>query len=179
MKQIQIDELHFELMIDENQIQKRIRLIGVDINHRYEDKNPVFIGVLNGCFMFMSDLLKQVVIPCEMSFVKLSSYQGTNQGEMSELIGLGIDLKGRDVIIVEDIVESGNSLKHTIASIEKQSPSSVVVCTLLLKPECLQNDFENIQYVGFEIEKEFVVGYGMDYNGLGRNIPHIYKNIVI
>lgn len=95
MKQIQIDELHFELMIDENQIQKRIRLIGVDINHRYEDKNPVFIGVLNGCFMFMSDLLKQVVIPCEMSFVKLSSYQGTNQGEMSELIGLGIDLKGR------------------------------------------------------------------------------------
>ncbi|MOA54169.1 Hypoxanthine phosphoribosyltransferase [compost metagenome] len=92
---------------------------------------------------------------------------------------MGIDLKGRDVIIVEDIVESGNSLKHTIASIEKQSPSSVVVCTLLLKPECLQNDFENIQYVGFEIEKEFVVGYGMDYNGLGRNIPHIYKNIVI
>ena len=179
MKQIQIDELHFELMIDENQIQKRIRLIGVDINHRYEDKNPVFIGVLNGCFMFMSDLLKQVVIPCEMSFVKLSSYQGTSQGEMSELIGLGIDLKGRDVIIVEDIVESGNSLKHTIASIEKQSPSSVVVCTLLLKPECLQNDFENIQYVGFEIEKEFVVGYGMDYNCLGRNIPHIYKNIVI
>jgi hypoxanthine phosphoribosyltransferase len=178
MKQIQIDKLHFELMIDENQIQKRVRLIGVDINHRYEKKNPVFIGVLNGCFMFMSDLLKQVVIPCEMSFVKLSSYHGTDQGEMNELIGLGIDLKGRDVIIVEDIVESGNSLKHTIASIENLSPSSVAVCTLLLKPECLQYDFENIQYVGFEIEKEFVVGYGMDYNGLGRNIPDIYKNIL-
>lgn len=177
MKQIKIDQLHFELMIDDNQIQKRIRLIGVDINHRYENKNPIFIGVLNGCFMFMSDLLKQVVIPCEMSFVKLSSYHGTNQGDMHELIGLGIDLKGRDVIIVEDIVDSGNSLKYTIAAIEKMLPASVVVCTLLLKPECLQYDFENIQYVGFEIEKEFVVGYGMDYNGLGRNIPDIYKNV--
>ncbi|AIM38867.1 hypoxanthine phosphoribosyltransferase [Sphingobacterium sp. SG20118] len=177
MKRVQIDNLHFELMIDENQIQKRIRLIGVDINHRYEKKNPVFIGVLNGCFMFMSDLLKQVVIPCEMSFIKLASYQGTNQGEVNELIGLGIDLEGRDVIIVEDIVDSGKSLNYTIEVIEKQLPASVVVCTLLLKPECLQYDFENIQYVGFEIEKEFVVGYGMDYNGLGRNISDIYKNV--
>lgn len=179
MKRITIDQLHFELMIDENQIQKRIRLIGVDINHRYENKNPVFIGVLNGCFMFMADLLKQVVIPCEMSFIKLASYHGTAQGEMSELIGLGIDLRGRDVIIVEDIVDSGNSLKYSIEAIEKQNPASIVACTLLLKPECLQYDFDNIQYVGFEIEKEFVVGYGMDYNGLGRNIPDIYKNITL
>ena len=127
--------------------------------------------------MFMSDLLKQVVIPCEMSFIKLASYQGTNQGEVNELIGLGIDLEGRDVIIVEDIVDSGKSLNYTIEVMEKQLPASVVVCTLLLKPECLQYDFENIQYVGFEIEKEFVVGYGMDYNGLGRNISDIYKNV--
>ncbi len=175
MKNIIIDDLHFELMIDYDQIQKRIRLIGIDINLRYEDKHPVFIGVLNGCFMFMADLMKQVHIPCEMSFVKLASYSGTDQGRISELIGVGMDLTGRHVVIVEDIVDTGKSLVHTIEALEKLQVASISVATLLMKPDCLLYSFDNIMYVGFEIEKEFVVGYGLDYNGQCRNLQHIYK----
>jgi len=179
MKNIIIDNLEFELMIDYEQIQKRIRLIGIDMNLRYEDKNPVFIGVLNGCFMFMADLMKQVHIPCEMSFVKLASYAGTNQGDIHELIGVGMSLEGRHIVIVEDIVDSGRSLTHTIEALERLGVASISVATLLLKPDCLLYSFDNIMYVGFEIEKEFVVGYGLDYNGQCRNLQNIYKNISI
>lgn len=177
MKRITIDDLAFEQLIDNDQIQKRIRLIGIDINVKYEDKHPVFIGVLNGCFMFMADLLKQISIPCEMSFVKLASYQGTERHEISELLGLEMDLKGRHIIVVEDIIDTGNSLKHTIAALEKLEVQSIAVCTLLIKPECLEHTFDNILYVGFEIEKEFVVGYGLDYKGMCRNLQHIYRNV--
>ncbi len=177
MKRIQIDQLKFELMIDYEQIQKRIRLIGIDINLRYEDQHPVFVGVLNGCFMFMADLMKQIHIPCEMSFVKLASYQGTQQQGIHELIGVGMSLKGRHVIIVEDIVDTGNSLVHTIEALEKLEVASIAVATLLLKPDCLLYQLDNIMYVGFEIEKEFVVGYGLDYNGQCRNLQDIYRNI--
>jgi len=177
MKNISIDDLHFELMLDYEQIQKRIRLIGIDMNLRYEDKHPVFIGVLNGCFMFMADLMNQIHIPCEMSFVKLASYEGTSQGSVHELIGVGMSLEGRHVVIVEDIVDTGNSLVHTIEALEKLGVASIAVATLLLKPECLLYSFDNIMYVGFEIEKEFVVGYGLDYNGQCRNLQNIYRNI--
>ncbi|MFZ4261835.1 phosphoribosyltransferase [Sphingobacterium sp. HJSM2_6] len=178
MKRIQIDQLKFELMIDYDQIQKRIRLIGIDINLRFEEQHPVFVGVLNGCFMFMADLMKQIHIPCEMSFVKLASYQGTNQEHIQELIGVGMSLKGRHVIIVEDIVDTGNSLVHTIEALEKLEVASISVATLLLKPSCLLYQFDNIMYVGFEIEKEFVVGYGLDYNGQCRNLQDIYRNVL-
>jgi len=178
MKRIQIDQLKFELMIDYDQIQKRIRLIGIDINLRFEEQHPVFVGVLNGCFMFMADLMKQIHIPCEMSFVKLASYQGTNQEHIQELIGVGMSLKGRHVIIVEDIVDTGNSLVHTIEALEKLEVASISVATLLLKPGCLLYQFDNIMYVGFEIEKEFVVGYGLDYNGQCRNLQDIYRNVL-
>ena len=177
MKHIEIDDLHFELMIDYDQIQKRIRLIGIDINLRYEDKNPVFVGVLNGSFMFMADLMKQVHIPCEMSFVKLASYEGVNQGSIHELIGVGMSLKDRHIVIIEDIVDTGNSLAHTIEALEKLGVASIAVATLLLKPDCLLYSFDNIMYVGFEIEREFVVGYGLDYNGQCRNLQNIYRNI--
>ncbi|WP_294348295.1 phosphoribosyltransferase family protein [uncultured Sphingobacterium sp.] len=177
MRNIEIDGLLFEPLIEEEQIQKRVRLMGIDISLRCEHKQPVFIGVLNGCFMFMADLLKQIEVPCEMSFIKLASYIGTGQSELNELLGLGIDLKGRDVIIVEDIVDSGHSLKHTLDAVKKLNPASVIACALLVKPDALQYHFEELNYVGFEISKEFVVGYGMDFNGLGRNLPDIYKNI--
>lgn len=176
-EKITIDHLDFELLIDNDQIIKRIRLIGIDINVKYEDKLPVFVGVLNGSFMFMADLLKQIRIPCEMSFVKLTSYKGKERSEISELIGLEKDLRGRHVIIVEDIVDTGNSLKHTIEALEKLEVQSIAVCTLLIKPEMVQHEFDNILYVGFEIEKEFVVGYGLDYNGLCRNLQHIYRHV--
>lgn len=176
-RNIEIDGLLFEHFIEYEQIKKRIRLIGIDINVKYENKHPVFIGVLNGCFMFMADLMKTIHVPCEMSFIKLASYQGMDQGELKELLGVGMDLRGRDVIIVEDVVDSGNSLKHTIDLLEKLEVASIAVCTLLLKPACLQYQFDNIMYVGFEIEPEFVVGYGLDYNGQCRNLPDIYKEV--
>ncbi|MGF7025925.1 hypoxanthine phosphoribosyltransferase [Sphingobacterium sp. HSC-15S19] len=179
MKKIEIDGLLFEPLFEEEQIQKRVRLMGIDISLRYEHKQPVFIGVLNGCFMFMADLLKQIDVPCEMSFIKLASYIGTGQSELNELLGLGIDLEGRDVIIVEDIVDSGHSLKYTLDAVKKLKPASVIACALLVKPEALQYHFEELTYVGFEISKEFVVGYGMDFNGLCRNLPDIYKNVAV
>ncbi|NQD70468.1 hypoxanthine phosphoribosyltransferase [Sphingobacterium shayense] len=177
MNRITIDNLDFEVFIEYSQIKKRIRLMGIDISVKYSNRNPVFIGVLNGCFMFMADLLKQVHIPCELSFVKLASYQGTQQEHINELFGVGMDISGREVIIVEDIIDSGNSLRHTIDALERLNVSSISVCTLLMKPSCLKHTFDNIMYVGFEIEKEFVVGYGLDYNGQCRNLPDIYKNV--
>lgn len=177
MSRITVGDLDFDLFIDYEQIKKRIRLMGVDISVKYADKNPVFIGVLNGCFMFMADLMKEVDIPCELSFVKLSSYQGTAYGQISELIGVGIDLTDRDVIIVEDVIDSGNSLKHTIEALEQLKVRSIAACALLIKPAALQHDFDNIISVGFEIDKEFVVGYGLDYNGQGRNLEDIYQYI--
>jgi hypoxanthine phosphoribosyltransferase len=177
MKNLTIDNLDFELMIDHDQIQKRIRLIGIDLNMRFQDKHPVFIGVLNGCFMFMSDLMKQVVIPSELSFVKLASYRGAEQGTLAELIGVGMDLRGRDIIIVEDIIDSGHSLKYTMDALERLEVASISVCALLMKPANLQVAFDNIMYIGFEIDEEFVVGYGLDYNGQCRNLPDIYQHI--
>ncbi len=173
---ITVNQKEFEPMIEYDQIKKRIRLLGVQISLDYENQHPVFVGVLNGCFMFMADLMKEVDLPCEVSFVKLSSYSaGTQRGELKELMGLAVDLKGRDVIIVEDIVDTGHSLKHTLDAISTHQPKSVTVCTLLLKPAAMQYDFDNIAYVGFEIGNEFVVGYGLDYNGLARNLKDIYR----
>lgn len=175
---ITINQKHFEPVIDYNQIKKRIRLIGIQLNVTYENQQPVFIGVLNGCFMFMADLMKQVHIPCEVSFVRLSSYSGTNRrDQVDELIGLDTNLKGREVVIVEDIVDSGNSLKHTLDLVNAQQPKSVAVCTLLLKTNALKHEFDNIAYVGFEIANDFVVGYGLDYLGMGRTLPDIYSEV--
>lgn len=179
MDTIEIDNLSFEPFISYEKIKKRIRLIGIDICRKYEGKKPVFIGVLNGCFMFMADLMKEIDIECEMSFVKLASYRGTSQGDISQLIGVGIDLTDRHVIIVEDVVDSGNSLSHTIKALQAEGVKDIGVCTLLLKPSCLQYTFDNIEYVGFEIEKEFVIGYGLDYKGYFRNLKDIYKEVTL
>lgn len=177
MNKIDIDNLSFEPFIFYHQIENRIKQLAQEINANYSDKKPIFIGVLNGCFMFMSDLMKEIDIPAEMSFIKLSSYAGTHQGEVSELIGLGIDLADRDVVIVEDVVDSGKSLKHTMLALESKGAKSITVCTLLIKPEAMQFEFDNINYIGFEIQKEFVIGYGLDYNGYYRNLKDIYKEV--
>jgi|SRR5690606_31066407 len=175
---ITIDQKNFELMIDYHQIKKRTRLISIQLNVTYENQYPVFIGVLNGCFMFMADLMKHITIPCEISFVKLASYNGTvQQSQVNELIGLETDLKDREVVIVEDIIDSGNSLKHTLDLVNAHQPASVAVCTLLLKPGAVLHQFDNIAYVGFEIANDFVVGYGLDYNGAGRTLPAVYREL--
>ena len=175
MATIEIDNLKFIPFISNEEINERISVLGEEISEQYKDKNPVFIGVFNGCFMFMADLMKKITVPCEMSFVKLASYEGTEQGEISQLIGVGMDLKNRHIVVVEDVVDSGNSLVHTLEALNGLGVASVSVCTLLIKPSCLQHEFNNINYVGFEIAPEFVIGYGLDYNGLFRNLPEIYK----
>lgn len=173
---IEIDEKIFDLMLEYEQIKKRIRLLGIQINVDFENRIPVFIGVLNGSFVFLGDLIKEVTISSEVTFVKVSSYDGDkSSGRMKKEIGLQMSLKGRDVIIVEDIVDTGETLRYLLDMIYKDKPASVNVCTLLLKPNSLKTKMKEICYVGFEIPNEFVVGYGLDYNGLGRNLRDIYR----
>ena len=175
---IEIDHKIFDLMLEYEQIKKRIRLIGIQLNVDYENRIPVFIGVLNGSFVFLADLIKEVTISSEVTFVKVSSYQGDkNTGNIRKEIGLQMDIKDRDVIIVEDIVDSGHTLSYLLDMIYKKKPASVNVCTLLLKPKSLKKKIDEINYVGFEIPDEFVVGYGLDYNGLGRNLKDIYRAV--
>lgn len=165
-------------MLEYEQIKKRIRLIGIQLNVDFENRVPVFIGVLNGSFVFLADLIKEVSISSEVTFVKVSSYEGDKStGKIRKEIGLQMDLKGRDVVIVEDIVDSGHTLGYILDMIKAEEPASVNVCTLLLKPKSLKTKFEEICYVGFEIPDEFVVGYGLDYKGLGRNLRDIYRAV--
>jgi hypoxanthine phosphoribosyltransferase len=175
---IEIDKKNFELMLEYEQIKKRIRLLAIQLNVDFENRIPVFIGVLNGSFIFLADLIKEIHISSEVSFVKVSSYEGDkSSGKIKKEIGLQMPLKDRDVIIVEDIVDSGKTLEYLLEMINKENPASVHVCTLLLKPESLKVKIDEINYIGFEIADEFVVGYGLDYNGLGRNLRDIYKAV--
>lgn len=176
--QIEIDGKVFEEFISYDQIKKRIRLLGIQLSVDFEKSNPVFLGVLNGSFMFLGDLMKEVSIPCEVSFVKVASYQGVERtDDMKELIGLSADLNGRDVIIVEDVIDSGHTLKKIIKDLKAYETRSISICSLLVKPNAVQVEIPEVQYVGFEISNEFVVGYGLDFNNMGRNLPNIYKEI--
>jgi hypoxanthine phosphoribosyltransferase len=175
---IEIDEKNFELMLELDQIEKRIRLLGIQINVDFENRIPVFIGVLNGSFIFLADLMKEINIASELTFVKVSSYIGTkSSSEIKEDLGINMSLKNRDVILVEDIIDSGNTLRYLLDMVYKENPASVNVCTLLMKPKSLKTKFDEISYVGFEIPDDFVVGFGLDYNGLGRNLNDIYRAI--
>ncbi|MFZ4100516.1 MAG: hypoxanthine phosphoribosyltransferase [Sphingobacterium thalpophilum] len=175
---IEIDEKNFELMLELDQIEKRIRLLGIQINVDFENRIPVFIGVLNGSFIFLADLMKEINIASELTFVKVSSYIGTkSSGEIKEDLGINMSSKNRDVILVEDIIDSGNTLRYLLDMVYKENPASVNVCTLLMKPKSLKTKFDEISYVGFEIPDDFVVGFGLDYNGLGRNLNDIYRAI--
>ena len=158
-------------------IEKRTRLIGIEINVDYENRVPVFVGVLNGSFMFMADLLKEVKIHCEATFVKLASYHGgtKSSGNITEELSIVMDLENRDVIIVEDIIDTGKTLDYLIKQIKALKPASIKIATLLLKTDALEVDLGEIDYIGFEIANEFVVGYGLDYDGLGRNSCDIYR----
>lgn len=167
-------------MLEYDQIKKRIRLLGIQINVDFENRIPVFVGVLNGSFVFLGDLIKEISITSEVTFVKVSSYNGDkSDGKIKKEIGVQLNLKDRDVIIVEDITDSGETLEYVLDMIKKEKPASVNVCTLLLKPKSLKKKFGEISYVGFEIPDEFVVGYGLDYNGLGRNLRDIYRAVPV
>ena len=139
-----------------------------------EGKNPIFLGVLNGSFIFAADLMREMTIPCEISFVKLASYQGTTStGKVQEVLGINENLSGRTVVIVEDIVESGQTMKQMIESLGTRNPESVRICTLFFKPEKLKEEL-NLDYVAFSIPDDFIVGYGLDYDGLGRELKDVY-----
>ncbi len=175
---LEIDDKPFELFLEYEQIKKRIRLLSIQLNVDFENKIPVFIGVLNGSFIFLADLIKEIHISSEVSFVKVSSYEGDkSSGKIKAEIGLQMSIKDRDVIIVEDIVDGGKTLEFLLKMVGKEMPASVNVCTLLLQPNSLKVELDEITYVGFEISDEFVVGYGVDYNGLGRNLRDIYKAV--
>ncbi|KQN34395.1 hypoxanthine phosphoribosyltransferase [Pedobacter sp. Leaf41] len=176
MHKIKVDDKEFEIFLENDNLNKRIRLLGIQINLDYEGKCPLFIGVLNGSFLFMADLIKEIDVPCEVAFMRVASYEGTSSsGKVKELIGLPDDIEGRDIIIVEDIVDTGLTINHIIKTLKEKNPASVKVSSLLVKPSALQYDVEELAYVGFEIPNEFVVGYGLDYNGLGRNLNDIYR----
>ncbi|MDP3466926.1 MAG: hypoxanthine phosphoribosyltransferase [Daejeonella sp.] len=175
---IEIDEKNFELILGLDQIEKRIRLLGIQLNVDFENRIPVFVGVLNGSFIFLADLMKEISIASEVTFVKVSSYKGTkSSGKVKEDMGLQMSLKDRDVILVEDIVDSGTTLSYLLDMIYKEKPASISVCTLLMKPKSLKMKFKEISYIGFEIPDDFVVGFGLDYNGLGRNLNDIYRAV--
>lgn len=165
----------FEVMIPAEKIDEAVERVARRLNEDYKDKEtPLFLGVLNGSFMFMSDLIKKIDFTCELSFVKLASYSGTSStGKVKELIGLKNNIEGRHVIVVEDIVDTGESMEHLMRSLNGHKPASVEVCTLFFKPASYTKQIP-INYRAMEIGNEFIVGYGLDYDQLGRNLKDIY-----
>ena len=174
MSVVKIHEKSFETSIHECEIEQRVKAVASQISRDMEGKNPLLLAVLNGAFVFAADLMREMTIPCEISFVKLASYQGvTSSGTVKEVIGINENLAGRTVIIVEDIVESGLTMKRMIESIGTRNPASVHICTLLLKPDRLQVPLD-IEYVAFKIPNDFILGYGLDYDQQGRQLRDIY-----
>ena len=174
MKRVKIHDKVFEPYVSEIDIKKAVSAVAEKINRKYRGQKPVFIGVLNGCFYFASDLLREVDLDCEISFVKVASYQGTQStGNVRQLLGLDQKVQGREVIIIEDIVDTGNTIEAVIEIISNMGANSVSVATLLLKPEVYQKDID-IEFVALEIKPDFVVGYGLDYDGYGRNLNQLY-----
>ena len=171
---IQVLDKKFRVTTPEAELLKRVDAVAQQINRDMEGKNPIFLAVLNGSFVFAADLMRRITIPCEISFVKLASYQGTTStGTVEEVIGINENLAGRTVIIVEDIVETGLTIKRMMETLGTRNPASVHVCTLLLKPERLKTDVD-INYVAMRIPNDFILGYGLDYNQQGRNLRDIY-----
>ena len=172
---IQIKDLSFTPFILRNELMSRIQEIAIDINNSYQNKKPLFISVLNGSFMFTSDLMKQIDLECELKFINISSYEGTKStGKIKEGFGFGKWVNDRHIIILEDIVDTGNTMNYLLKNIQQWDPASVEVATLFLKTECLDYDLD-LRHVGFEIPNKFIVGYGLDYDGLGRNYPDVYQ----
>ena len=174
---MKIKDLEFKKMIPAERIEKKVAALAKEINKDYEGKTPIFLPVLNGSFMFASDLLKEITIPCRVSFVKISSYSGTaSTGQLKSLIGHDESLFGADIVIVEDIVDSGLTLQKVVEELRSLGAKSVEAISLLRKQPSREKNTE-VKYVGFELENEFVLGYGLDYDGLGRNLKDIYKQV--
>lgn len=178
MQKIQVGDKRFELFLGITAIAGRIDLLAKQLNKDYKTKKPIYIGTLNGSFIFMADLFKKIKGTCEITFTKVSAYKGVqNAGQITTQLALPNDLAHREVILVEDIIDTGITLKYLLEKIYAQNPASVAVCSLLLKPQAVKYHFNELKYVGFEIPNEFMVGYGLDYEGLGRNLCGIYRPV--
>ncbi len=174
MSTIQIKDKQFSLSIPDTEIQNAVSKVADEINRDLVGKNPLFICVLNGAFMFAGDLMKRVNVPCEITFVKLSSYDGLyTTGTVKEIIGLNESVVGRNVVVVEDIVDTGITMERILSSLRAKGASEIRVATFLQKPDALQRDIQ-IDYVAMKIPNDFIVGYGLDYDGYGRNLKDIY-----
>ena len=174
MDTIKINDRRFRISIPEAEIKNRIKTVAAQISKDMEGKNPLFLGVLNGAFIFAADLMREMTIPCEISFVKLASYQGTTStGTIQEVIGINEDLSDRHIVIVEDIVDTGRTMQRMIETLGTRNPASIHICALLVKPEKLEVPL-NIEYAALEIPNDFIVGYGLDYDQQGRNLKHVY-----
>lgn len=175
MGTIQVKDREFEVFLKEDEIQREVKRVAGEISRDYQGKEPLFLCILNGAFMFAADLLKNVTVPCNVSFVKVASYQGTDTtGKVKELMGLQESVEGRHVIIVEDIVDTGYTMRDVLDSLKEKNAASVQVCALLCKPDKLKVDI-NLKYLAMNIPNGFIVGYGLDYDGFGRNSRDIYK----
>jgi hypoxanthine phosphoribosyltransferase len=175
MNKIQVKDKEFELFITSETIDKAVSELARKLNTDLKGKNPIFLVVLNGAFIFASDLIKKVTVDCEVSFVKLSSYEGTRSTSMvKELLGLNEVIKGRNIVVIEDIIDTGNTMSGMIQKLREMEAGDVKIVTFLFKPEAFTRDFK-IDYIGMEIPIKFIVGYGLDYDGYGRNLPDIYK----
>jgi hypoxanthine phosphoribosyltransferase len=175
MEFYKVHDKQFRPYISAAEIETCVKRLASEIDRDLKDKQPLFIAILSGSFMFASDLFKNITIPAEICFIKLASYKGTRStGNVITSIGLDVELHERDVVIVEDIIDTGRTLNAFLPQLEHQNPKSLKICALLHKPESMIYPV-NIDYLGFSIPEKFVVGYGLDYDGLGRNLPEIYQ----
>lgn len=171
---IKLQDKNFRVLISAEEIDKAVTRVAEQLNERYEGHTPIFLSVLCGSFLFLADLVRKVNFDSQMAFVKISSYSGTEStGKVTQQLGIDFDIEGRDIIIVEDIVETGHSMTYLLDYLKAKNPASIAICTLFFKPEKFLYDYK-IDYTALSIGNEFIVGYGLDYNQLGRNLKDIY-----
>ena len=171
---ITLNDKVFRVMIPAEQIDAAVDRVAASLNERYAGRTPIFLGVLSGSFLFLSDLVRKTTFDSQISFVKISSYQGTEStGEVKQQLGVDFDIEGRDIIIVEDIIETGHSMNYLLDYLCSKNPASITICTLFFKPDKFLYEYD-VDYVALSIGNEFIVGYGLDYNQLGRNLKDIY-----
>lgn len=171
---VTVKDKQFSLSISAQRIQERVAEVAAQISQDLEGKNPLFLAVLNGSFMYAADLVRNITTPCEVAFVRFSSYEGMEStGKVKEVMGLTDDIEGRTVVVVEDIIDSGLTMQQLLGNLREKNPAEIRVASLLVKPDNLEVELD-IAYTCFNIPNDFIVGYGLDYDGFGRNLPAIY-----
>ena len=174
MEKIKLHDKTFKVMISASEIDAAVERVAKQLDERYKGRTPIFLGVLSGSFLFLSDLVRKTTFNSQLAFVKISSYEGTEStGKVKQQLGVNFDIEGRDIIIVEDIIETGHSMNYLLDHLREKNPASISICTLFFKPERFLYEYE-VDYVALSIGNEFIVGYGLDYNQLGRNLKDIY-----